>query len=184
MALLFLLSLAAFAQERYVTHFLGIPVDGSKTEMLRKLREKGFRASAVADLEGTFNGMNVYLSVATNRNRVCRIGVRDATPSSKTGIIIRFNKLCRQFQENPKYMPWSDDQTIPEDEKVSYEITVNDKRYEAVFFQKDPSATLDVEAFNRSVWFMIDKDRYSSSDFRILMFYDNKYNRGDDGSDL
>ncbi len=228
MALLFLLSLAAFAQERYVTHFLGIPVDGSKTEMLRKLREKGFRTSKIGDLEGEFNGRNVRLFVVTYRDKVCRIALEDAAPSSKTGIKIRFNELCRQFKNNPKYMSLSDDQTIPDDEDVSHEIIVYDKRYEAAFYQNDPAAldtaqfsekltpflagmhsdeeiasmtederkelgeklgkyyalTLIDEAFNRSVWFMIDKDRYSSSDFRILMYYDNRYNRGGDGSDL
>ena len=197
-ALLFLLSLAAFAQERYVTHFLGIPVDGSKTEMLRKLREKGFRTSKIGDLEGEFNGRAVRLFVATNRDRVCRIALEDAAPSSKTGIKIRFNELCRQFKNNPKYMSFgaiTGDPSIPDDEDVSYEITVNDKRYEAGFYQKDPAMLPDTAslsdklavleaAVNRTVWFMIDKDKYSTSDFRILMFYDNKYNRGDDGSDL
>lgn len=226
--LLLLLSVAACAQERHVTHFLGIPVDGSKTEMLRKLREKGFRASKVGDLKGEFNGRDVHLSVVSKRDRVWRIMVQDATPSSKTGVIIRFNKLCRQFQDNPKYMSFRDDQTIPDDEDVSYEITVNDKCYEAAFYQNYPTVldtaqlyeeltpllaerfsedeivnmtedergalvslmakyynlTLMTDALKRSVWFMIDKDRYSSSDFRILMFYDNEYNSGDDGSDL
>ena len=32
-----------FAQEKDVTKFLGIPVDGSKAEMIRKLREKGYQ---------------------------------------------------------------------------------------------------------------------------------------------
>lgn len=228
LTLLFILSVAACAQERYVTHFLGIPVDGSKAEMLRKLREKGFRPSAIGDLEGEFNGRDVHLSVVTKRDRVWRILVKDATPSSKTGIIIRFNRLCHQFQDNPKYMSFRDDQTISDDEDVSYEITVHDKRYEAAFYQNYPTVldtaqlyekltpllaerfsedeianmtederdtlvslmvkyydlTLRADALKRSVWFMIDKDRYSSSYFRILMFYDNEFNSGDDGSDL
>lgn len=226
MALSFLLSMAVCAQERYVTHFLGIPVDGTKTEMIRKLREKGFRASAVGDLEGEFNGREVYLNVVTNREKVYRIVVRDAVSSGKTEIISRFNKLCRQFQGNSKYGSLREDQAIPDGEDVYYEINVHDKRYEAVFYQQDPTAldtahfsgklaplladrysedelanmtederealaslmakyyalNLMTDAVKRSVWFMIDKEGYNQ--FRILMFYDNEYNSGNDGSDL
>lgn len=189
LTLLLLLSVAVCAQERYVTHFLGIPVDGSKTEMRRKLREKGFRASRIGDLKGEFNGRDVYLSIVTNRDRVWRIAVVDATPSSKTQIVIRFNKLCRQFQDNPKYMSLSDDPTIPDNEDVSHEIIVRDKRYEAVFCQADPTMPASAQlsdrlAAFRSVWFFISKDGNSSSDFRIRMYYDNEFNSGYDGSDL
>ena len=33
-----------------VTRFLGIPVDGSKTEMIQKLKEKGFRSPLLYQL--------------------------------------------------------------------------------------------------------------------------------------
>lgn len=193
--LLLLFSVAPRAQERYVTHFLGIPVDGAKTEMLSKLQEKGFRVSTVGDLEGEFNGRSVYLFVVTNRDVVWRIMVGDAFQSSKTEIVSRFNRLCYQFKNNQKYVPLRDDQTIPDDEDVSYEVTVYDKRYEATFYQKDPAAPDtapeadmrqgDVgELANRPVWFTVSRYSNSTTDFRIMMYYDNEYNSGDDGSDL
>ena len=55
---------------------------------------------------------------------------------SETDIKIRFNKLCRQFENSPKYdSAILGKQSIPEDEDISYEMIVNSKRYEAVFYQ-------------------------------------------------
>ena len=50
-------------------------------------------------------------------------------------IKIRFNKLCSQFEKNGKYIPLSQNQQIDDEEDISYEILVNKKRYEAIFFQ-------------------------------------------------
>ena len=45
-ALALLLGTTAVAQEKDVTKFLGIPIDGSKSDMIQKLKEKGFVPSA------------------------------------------------------------------------------------------------------------------------------------------
>ena len=96
------LSLTLQAQND-VTRFLGIPVDGHKDEMIRQLKNKGFRSTAYdADfLEGEFNGSNVRVYVVTNKNKVCRIAVSDVNNVDETAIRIRFNTLCRQFSNNP-----------------------------------------------------------------------------------
>lgn len=137
MALSLLFSMSVYAQKD-VTQFLGIPVDGSKWMMIQKLKEKGFRNSTVGEdvLEGEFNGVQVHVHIATNNNKVYRIALADVSTKDETGIRIRFNKLCRQFANNPKYFSLRDDQTIPEDEDISYEISAHEKRYGAVFYQK------------------------------------------------
>ncbi len=58
-----------------VTKFLGIPVDGTKSEMINKLLNKGFtRTKYDRDvLTGEFNGMNVNIMVQTINNKVWRI---------------------------------------------------------------------------------------------------------------
>lgn len=66
----------------------------------------------------------------------------DVANRDETDIRLRFNKLCRQFANNPKYFSLRDDQTIPEDEDISYEISAHKKRYEAVFYQKPDSVAL------------------------------------------
>lgn len=136
LSMLFVCVTALFAQND-VTKFLGIPVDGSKSEMIQKLKAKGFRYDREMDcLEGEFNGRNSYIFVATNNDKVYRIMVKDATSSNETNIKIRFNTLCRQFGNNKKYQSASSESyIIPEDEDIAYNMSINDKRYQASYFQ-------------------------------------------------
>ncbi|MBR6445367.1 MAG: hypothetical protein IKS94_02890 [Prevotella sp.] len=226
---LLFVSMTATAQKD-VTKFLGIPVDGTKSSMIQKLKTKGFRYNDRLDyLTGEFNGRDVRISVVTNNNKVWRIVIEDEVSSNETDIRIRFNNLCRQFEKNEKYVPASfSDCTISSSEDISYEIMVNNKRYEAAYYQmtdfessdslvmqkkvKDAllaeytqeqidnfetlseelqekmyesarkiaiKMALDVMS-KKSVWFMIN-ERYGR--YRIIMYYDNEYNRSD-GEDL
>lgn len=136
LSMLFVCVTALFAQND-VTKFLGIPVDGSKNEMIQKLKAKGFRYDSELDcLKGEFNGRDSYISVVTNSDKVYRIMVRDAISSSESNIRIRFNALCRQFENNKKYQSVSSESyIIPEDDNISYEMSVNKKRYQASYFQ-------------------------------------------------
>lgn len=140
-ALLLLGAMAVQAQQN-VTQFLGIPIDGSKQSMLLKLKNKGFRSTSYDSdiLKGEFNGREVTIHVVTNNNKVYRIMLSDVANVDERSIQIRFNTLCEQFANNPRYFACPDrEQTIPDDEDISYEMTVNKKRYEAVFYQKPDS---------------------------------------------
>ena len=140
-----------------VTKFLGIPVDGTKNQMIQKIKAKGFSYNQKQDrLKGKFNGRDVYVSVVTNKNKVWRIMVQDVVPSSETDIKIRFNELCRQFSENEKYVAQNltGNYEIESDENVSYNITVRNKRYEAGYFQmteKDKEFLQDTTALMNAV---------------------------------
>lgn len=58
-ALTLFFSVVSFAPND-MTQFLGIPVDGTKIDMIQKLKAKGFTYNATNDvLEGEFNGQNV-----------------------------------------------------------------------------------------------------------------------------
>ena len=185
--------------------------------MIRQLKAKGFRNSPYNNeiLEGEFNGSNVYVSVATNNNKVWRIMVSDATPTDVRNVQIRFNRLCKQFENNPNYVTLKD-YTIPDDEDIRVQILLNKKRYEAAFYQKpevpaslivknaeaflsskyteeqleNPTEEIQVEIFEyieevltkKNVWFMI-SDNCDPGEYKILMFYDNKYNEAN-GQDL
>lgn len=62
--------------------------------------------------------------------------VCDAKTMGETDIKIRFNRLCDQFSNNKNYIELDEDgQKIPDDENIRYEISVHDKRYEAIFYQ-------------------------------------------------
>ena len=125
----------AFAQKD-VTQFLGIPVDGTKTEMVQKLKAKGFKYNSTYDwLEGEFNGREVVLLIAANNNKVWRVAVRDKWTTDEANVKIRFNALCRQFAKNEKYLPLNDKPELLEEERIGYEMMVNNKRYESHYYQ-------------------------------------------------
>ena len=132
-----LVTIFAANAQKDVTQFLGIPVDGSKSAMIQKLKAKGFKTNTdLKDvLNGEFNGMDVNVHIATNGEKVCRVMVCDVNSVDESSIKIRFNNLCRQFMKNQKYMSLGD-YIIPDDENIAYGITVKKKRYEALFYQK------------------------------------------------
>lgn len=177
-----LFTVALCAQDRVVTKFLGIPVDGTKTEMISKLKAKGFKSIRYSDmLKGEFNGNDVYISIVTNNNKVCRVGVIDQRGVGKTNIKIKFNNLCKQFEHSGKYMTLFPNFQLSDDEDISYGITVNDKRYEAIFYQKDDAETDESTGIlMRPVWFNINE---LHGEYRIMILYENLYNQAD-GEDL
>ena len=184
------ISASVFAQKE-VTQFMGIPVDGSPTEMVKKLKAKGFKTDekfmqpikqGLIDwdgpevLTGRFNGERVLLGLLVEQNKVWRICLSDKDSRDETQIKRRFNTLVRQFENNDKYVYFYE-QTIADDEDISYQMTVNKKQYEAYFLQKGEDGTVDEKRF---VWFQISQH---SDGYRIDMFYENEYNEAD-GSDL
>lgn len=130
--------MTCFAQKD-VTKFMGIPVDGTSSEMVRQLKSKGFKLltnhKGTDVLEGRFNGVDVHVYISTDNGKVSRIMVSDQNYISETDIKIRFNNLCKQIMNTGKYFSLGD-YTIPEDEDISYEMDINNKRYEAIFYQK------------------------------------------------
>jgi len=211
--MLLISSLFIYAQQD-VTKFLGIPVDGSKSEMIQKLKAKGYTSSPLDKdvLVGEFNGADVNIHVVTNNNKVYRIMICDVNNIDERDIQIRFNRLCEQFVNNSKYSSLPlEEYMIPDDEDISYEITVHKKRYEAVFYQKtdetfmakqieaafpqytkeqlaNPSEELRAEIVNFVTQYISKKAVWFMINERlgkycITMYYDNEYNNAN-GEDL
>jgi len=127
--------------------------------MIRQLKSKGFKSSSIKGfLEGEFNGSDVYVGVLTNNNKVYRVGLIDVNYVDEVAIKIRFNNLIYQFKNNPKYSGEAD--LIPDDEDIEYEMMVNDKRYEAVFYQKSMFAPLDSTAIQEKIY-SLQKERFT-----------------------
>lgn len=124
-----------FGQSEGTLKFLGIPVDGSKSEMVAALKDKGFRYDSNSGfLVGDFNGMESHIGIVENHGKVYRVVVFDANTSDEGQIRIRFNNLIHQFENsNDKYYYINQNDKIPEDEDISYEISVNNKQYSAEF---------------------------------------------------
>ncbi len=176
-ALLLLTVINANAQED-VTKFMGIPIDGYKKDMIHKLEQKGFDYDATEGfLSGEFNGKDVNIYVVTNNNKVYRIMVSERQLSNEADIKIRFNNLCRQFEKNQRYTASSFFQEISDDEDISYQMGVKNKRFEASFYQTPKDEEVD---YNKIVWFMIN-EHYGR--YYINIYYDNVYNQAN-GDDL
>lgn len=211
--MLLISSLFIYAQQD-VTKFLGIPVDGSKSEMIHLKKAKGYTSSPLDKdvLVGEFNGADVNIHVVTNNNKVYRIMICDVNNIDERAIQIRFNRLCEQFVNNSKYSSLPlEEYMIPDDEDISYEITVHKKRYEAVFYQKtdetfmakqieaafpqytkeqlaNPSEELRAEIVNFVTQYISKKAVWFMINERlgkycITMYYDNEYNNAN-GEDL
>lgn len=130
-----MLSVATFAQKD-VTKFLGIPVDGTKTQMIQKLKAKGFTYNQQKDiLKGEFNGEQVEISVQTQGNKVWRLAISDVKGRDEGQIKIRYNKLINQFKNNENYMEISENEVLSEDEDIQYKMIVDNKQYQTAFYQ-------------------------------------------------
>ena len=169
-----LITITTIAQESNTIKFLGIPVDGTKKEMISKLQAKGYEYDAFSDgLFGEFNGTDVIIFIHTVNNRVWRICIVDANVNDdEANMKIRYNNLFKQLSSNGKYKVL-DGRTLGEEEDISYEMTVHNKRYEADFTFKDKS-------IHGCVWYMI-VERYGK--YGIMMYYENPDNEAN-GDDL
>lgn len=150
--LMMLFCLCTAQAQEDVTTFLGIPVDGSKSDMEKKLLNKGFtRVKGVDCLEGQFNGTYANVFICTNNNKVCRIMVADKTNQDERDIKIRFNNLVRQFENNKRYFSFGKN-IISEDEDISYEIRIHNKNYEAVFYQMIDTTKTDFKNMKKEFY--------------------------------
>lgn len=123
-----------FGQSESTLKFLGIPVDGSKSEMVEVLKSKGFEYDSESDfLIGDFNGKKSEIGIVENHGKVYRVVVFDANTYDAGEIRIRFNNLIHQFENNDKYFYIDQNEMIPEDEDIHYEIIVHKKQYIAEF---------------------------------------------------
>lgn len=141
-------AISLFAQKD-VTTFLGIPVDGNKSEMKQKLINKGFvpkKEGTFEFLEGEFNGTDVRVYIVTNNNKVYRIMLCDANTQNEANIKIRFNKLVSQFENNKRYCSLDNKYTLSDEENISYEMTVHNKNYDALFYQYPDIEKIDTLA--------------------------------------
>lgn len=69
----------------------------------------------------------------------------DVHTRSEADIKIRFNNLVNQFKNNKRYTALAD-YTLSESEDISYEMTVNNKNYEAAFYQIPDEEKVDTLA--------------------------------------
>ena len=156
------ISFASFAQNKDVTTFLGIPVDGTASSMKQKLVSKGFVPKKVGTnefLEGEFNGTDVHVWIVTNNNKVYRIMLSDKNTVDEAQIKIRFNNLVKQFENNKRYHAFAD-YSLSDKEDISYEMGINNKEYVAYYLQD-----LDFENIDAKIQTAIE-EKYSAEELK------------------
>ena len=130
---LIMICMPCLCKDDNILTFLEIPIDGYKHSFERELKWKGFSYNnSKKCYEGQFNGMSSFVYVSSYHNRVDRILV--LFPDIEENYLrIQFNSLLTQLQNNDKYLSSTNNEEIPADEDISYQISVNHKRYIASF---------------------------------------------------
>ena len=164
-----------FGQSESTLKFLGIPVDGSKSEMVEVLKSKGFEYDSESDfLIGDFNGKKSEIGIVENHGKVYRVVVFDANTCDEGQIKIRFNNLIHQFENNDKYFYIFPNDIIPDDEDIHYEILVNKKQYIAEFMY-NPLYGND-ELRDRLINEATEESKENIKDEKDIEFYSDKDN--------
>lgn len=165
---------AVLHAQNEVTTFMGIPVDGTKEEVIGKLQEKGFVLSRSGDvLKGEYNGNEVSIEIQTHQDKVWRLAVSDAASLDGSFIKRRFNDIVRQFESDPDYIPHKTQQTISENEDILNGVALYSEIYDAAFFQKGSDQRT---AIYRLVWLTVDG---KSGPYKITIYFENGYNDPD-----
>ena len=152
----------AVSAQKNVTKFMGIPVDGTKAEMIQKLKAKGFTYNSMLDvLTGQFNGKDVDLRVFTNHDKVWLIAVIYPFEDLVT-LKTHFNALCRQFDAHKNYTDYDfvnemirygrfylKSKQIGDNEDIAYQMSINNKKYIARYYQ---TTKVDWDTIGISKW--------------------------------
>ena len=153
-ALLMLLTFSLSAQNDGVIKFMGIPVDGSKEEMISKLKQKGFTYDYEYNMfQGKFDGESIKGIIETYNDKVYNIRfMHDSRGFNKSVVISKYNSFVLKYDTNEKYLSnikldkaMNDVETYQIDayEDIGYEMKKG-KVYKAQYyytFDKDLSDT-------------------------------------------
>ena len=167
-AVMLLIASMCLAQ-RSVTKFMGVPVDGTKKEMIKKLEKKGFiYDSETGMLFGKYEGKDVYVTIHMKRKVVWKVGMSFVKSYDRYEAKKEFNEMCRWFERKPTgYVSLfgNRSQEIPEDEDIYYESLSRGKQYQAAYLQDGDDA--------KFVWFVLD-EQYGR--FVLTVYFENSYN--------
>ncbi len=142
--IMLVLTMSANAQT-HVTKFMGIPVDGTKENMIIKLKGKGFTQPFPVELpymlEGEFNGLKVEVFLIDNKGKMWRVVVLNKCTGEN---IARdtYNRLLTQFKNHKNYTQIDEADIIPETDNLITELYKNHKKYRSAFYQ-----SVDIEKY-------------------------------------
>lgn len=118
--------------------FVGVPIGGSKEQMVAALKEKGFHMDYNGSMSGMFNGENVNVYISTNHGIVDRITVEYPFCSEDNDTRVKYNVLLSRFGRNAKYVCINPRADIPANESIYRKLYENTKYYDAIYFYLNP----------------------------------------------
>ncbi len=160
--------------------FMGVPIDGTKTEMIEQLQSKGFDYNCHKDcLDGEFNGRKVKLWIKSQNDKVW--GIKVQYYKTFWNIEDKYNALYDWFSNGGKYM-YVSGQKIGYKEKVSVDsdgqATVGYSS-EPLSSQETPKAVF--EAKDGTIVRIALKDGFMDY---LYLYYENTNNRTEYEGDL
>ena len=170
-----ILLFAATAPAQEVIDFMGIPIDGTKADVLAKLKEKGFRETDNPNtLEGMLDDIPVEAIVLENtRVNVYGIELRHEMGCDEAEAIERYNSLLLKFRNDPKYNDGFSE-LIPEGEPIAQRLRSDTNVYTAYFTQAGSHGYVHVKLRKTNNW--KDEERYQKAHFVIYIEYSNANN--------
>lgn len=168
-AIMMMLVLNMSAQQG-ITTFLGIPVDGSKTLFIQKVKAKGFEQDTKDNsLNGMFEGRPVTIKVFTDNGKVSRVMVIDSESTRDVmEIVDKYNGLIDTYRERPDLTEYESNPYIRDAEAAIHMRFIHEGFYYAEFFQRN-----DPELYSRLMSFKISDEK---GEYRIITCFDNIYN--------
>ena len=164
--------------------FLGIPVDGTKQEMIEQLQTKGFVYDSSNDcLVGEFNRMQSGIQFNTSNNKVWRVIVISKTPMNSFVADKVFNRFVDEFSNNEKYIRLNNEEIHEEYTLTFWRKACQNMLYferGAVFAFKN---SITEDGISEGVAIYSFYNEFDGS-YGIVIFYDNYNIISANGEDL
>lgn len=152
LTMLLVSTVSAYSQSN-VLKFMGIPVNGTVSQMTQKLRAKGFKPTGKAGvLSGTFKGKKVQLLVLSKNNKVIGIATSTKESMDEGQAFMYYTNVCKQYLDSSDYdylmSNSSGDQTL------------------SIFTQRSKNSDYNLDPYdslNRTVVVMLQKTKGSVS---------------------
>ena len=166
-SLLFIFSFAAsFAQDARTVKFLGIPVDGSYHDFARAMVRQGWVSEPGRRFLGAIDGEPRVATVSYTDAGVDRVMVEYAVSVSEKQVKDAFNAFILRLHNDTGY-EYDFGDTIPDETRVGYDITVRHKVFDASFYVRGSGK-------KGHVWFRIEE---MEGGYQVVVYYDNLNNR-------
>lgn len=175
-----MLLVSGIAMSQDVTTFMGIPIDGTKDEMIKKLEEKGFTKDAEF-LRGKFYGEDVLLSIGEDNDLVSTIYII-FNDSSMDEAKTLYNSLVADFSKNKKYIPDGGDGIIIDKTELRHILVSEDRTVVSYFLQKGHDGDKKKDIENKTVTVALSHS--SGLNYSVGIAYCNEYNMPDHSTDL